>query len=107
MESHNERVGSLVKRYADNKALIAGLRDSIRGISNQLIDLHNQLQTLDSMSKISLQDSDTLHWKSGRVSTRVLAELAEKVTALNKAQEEQAHMQNCLRDAGLSELLSR
>ena len=94
MESHDERIGRLVQRYAANKALIAGLRDSIKCNGDDLKMLGLVLSE-SRPEKLSLPETDTIGFgPARRVSSSTIPDLCENIAALQEALRDRAHMES-------------
>ena len=106
MESHDERIGRLVQRNAANKALIAGLRDSIKCISDQLNILTEQLNDIPESLDVDPTAIIRFAHVPGEVRVNILNDLREKIAALKKALKDREHMESCLKEAGLGDLIS-
>ena len=99
MDTHEERIGRLVKRYSETRALIAGLRDSLNCASKDLIRLSHDL----TVQPHALHVSET--GQVGPVSPSLVTEIGEKVEVLKEALADKQAMENCLREAGLGDLV--
>ena len=107
MESHDERIGRLIQRYATNKALVAGLRDSVKCTGDALKLLGLELSETRP-ERLSLSETDTVGfgYSGGKVSPRTISDLCENIAALKESLKDKAHMESCLKEAGLGDLIS-
>ena len=103
MESHDERIGQLVQRYTSSLALIAGLRDSVNSIAGKLSRLSSCLT--ENTRWVNVSENSITFNHNQNISVDVLEDLHAKLSALKAAQEDQARMESCLRDAGLGDLI--
>ena len=102
--NNDEAIGKLIRRYNETKQQVAGLRSSIHIIVSDMSNLVRVLQTPEdvvSSGVVYLYDgaSKTINYSFSEGLPELLKELQSVL-------EEKRQMEDCLRQAGLSGIIS-
>ena len=94
MDSHDERIGALVRRYESNMQNIAGLTDALQCAGDEIATIGEALK-----SRPSIVTADR-----AEKAACTLGDVADRLRELRCAIDDKVRMDKCLEQAGLGRL---